>query len=177
MPTVSHSVFHDDRRGEPRVPAAFPAALGAGHLRCRGRVVDASEHGMLVELVEPLLWDAHEVTLTLGLPASEPWTVTAVAVRRCAGAHSRERIALRLTESRTAARPRRPPSEREVASLTELCTRAYEIAAQDPGAPVPAVLERALLSRDPRARRPADARALVAAIARLVDDYSPDQPR
>jgi hypothetical protein len=178
MPRAPHSASHHDRRAEPRVRAAFPAAIAVGHLRCSGRVVDVSEHGALVELAEPLLWQADEFTVTFALPASEPWAVPATAVRRCAGVQGRERIALRMSPSREAPRPRRAaPSEREVASPADLCTRAYEIAAQDPAAPVPEVLERALLSRDPHVSRPADARALLAAIARLGGDYSPDQPR
>ena len=177
MTAAEDGAPHDERRAEPRVPAAFPAAIETGHLRCRGRVVDASEHGLLIELGEPLLWDAHQVTVTLGLPASEPWSVPAAAVRRCAGARGRERIALRMSEDRPAPRARRrTPSQREVTSLADLCTRAYEIAVLDPGAPVPEVLQRALRSRDPDAPPPADARALLAAIARLENGYSPDQP-
>lgn len=178
MPTASHSASRHDRRAEPRVRAAFPAAIATGHLRCSGRVIDVSEHGALVELAEPLLWEADEVTVTFRLPASEPWTVPATAVRRCVGAQGRERIALRMSASREALRARRAaPSEREVASPADLCTRAYEIAVRDPAAPVPEVLQRALLSRDPHVPRPADARGLLAAIARLGGDYSPDQPR
>lgn len=178
MQTAPHSASHDDRRAEPRVPAAFPAAIGTGHLRCSGRVVDISEHGVLIELAEPLLWDVNDVTVTLALPASEPWEVPAAAVRRCAGAHGRERIALRMSARRPGPRPRRStPSERPVRSLADLCTRAYEIAVHDPGAPVPEVLEGALRIRDPHAPRAGDARAFLAAIARLGDDYSPDQPR
>ncbi len=177
MTAARDSAPHHERRAEPRVPAAFPAAIGTGHLRCRGRVVDVSEHGVLIEFGEPLLWDADAVTATLALPASEPWVVAATAVRRCAGAGGRERIALRMSGDRAGPRARRrTPSEREVTSLADLGTRAYEIAVLDPGAAVPGVLGSALLSRDPTVSVPADARALLAAIARLAGDYSPDQP-
>jgi hypothetical protein len=177
MPAARDGAPHDERRVEPRVPAAFPAAIEAGPLRCRGWVVDVSEHGVLIEFGEPLLWDAGEVTVTLALPASEPWRVRATAVRRAAGAHGRERIALRMNEERAAPRARRrTPSEREVRSLGDLGTRAYEIAVLDPGAPVPEALRRALRERAPDAPSPEDARALLAAIARLEGDYSPDQP-
>lgn len=178
MSAVSHSAPRRDRRAEPRVTAAFPAAVGAGHLRCSGRVIDASEHGVLIEFAEPLLWDAREVTITMALPASEPWEVSGTAVRRCAGAQGRERLALRMSADRPAPRPRRRrPSQSEVRSHADLCTRAYELAMQDPAAPVPAVLLRALADRDPGAEPPADARALLGAIARLAGDYRPDQPR
>lgn len=168
----------DDRRSEPRVPAAFPAAISAGHLRCGGRVVDVSEHGVLIELGEPLLWAAEEVTVTLALPASEPWTVAATAVRACAGDKGRSRIALRMSTERPAPRARRrTTSGRPVRSLADLSTRAYELAVRDPGAPVPEVLDQALRELGSPAAPPADARALLAAIAGLRDVYSPDQPR
>ena len=177
MSAGSHSAPRD-RRAEPRVAAAFPAAVGAGHLRCSGRVVDASEHGVLIELAEPLLWEAREVTITMALPASEPWEVSGTVVRRCAGAHGRERLGLRMTADRAAPRPRRRrPSQSEVRSLADLCTRAYELAMHDPAAPVPEVLVCALRERDSGAAPPADARALLGAIARLSADYRPDQPR
>ena len=117
--------------------------------------------------------------MTLALPASEPWEVPATAVRRCAGAHGRERIALRMSARRPgAAAPARTPSERAVRSLADLCTRAYEIAVQDPGAPVPEVLEGALRQPGSRTRRarPTRARSWRRSPA-WEDDYSPDQPR
>ncbi len=157
-----------ERRGEPRVPVAFPASIGEGHLHCSGRVVDASEHGVLIELSEPLLWEVGVATVTLRLPASEPWKVRATVVRVGSGSNGRPRIAFRMSDERPSPRPRRrSPSRRPVASLAELGTRAYELALFDPAAHVPEPLAHALLalavSEGPE---PRTARELLVAIDR-----------
>jgi len=168
-----------ERRGEPRVVVAFPASIRDGHLHCSGRAVDASEHGVLIQLNEPLLWEVGEATITLRLPASEPWEVRATVVRAEAGDGGRARLALRMTQERLAPRPRRrSPSRREVESLAELGTRAYELALIDPAAEVPEPLGRALIALcGGVAPEPRTARELLAAIDRRADGYSPDQPR
>lgn len=176
---AQHPVPGGDRRAEPRVAVAFPASIGDGHLHCSGRAVDAGEHGILIELTEPILWEVTEATLTLMLPASEPWTVHATAVRHGVGDSGRTRIALRMIPERQGPQPRwRSPSRRPVGSLADLGTRAYEMTVIDPVAEVPDVLARALEeivgALDPR---PATARDLLAAIGRLGEDYRPDQPR
>jgi hypothetical protein len=179
-----HNLAHDpapggDRRAEPRVAVAFPASIRDGHLQCSGQVIDAAEHGVLIQLTEVLLWDVAEATITLRLPASEPWEVRATAIRRDTGESGRPRIALRMSAGRQGPLPRRrTPSRRTVTSLAELGTRAYELTVIDPATGVPDALGRALGeiggAADPP---PATARDLLAAIARLGEGYSPDQPR
>ena len=152
---------------------------GEGHLHCSGRVVDASEHGVLIEFSEPLLWQVGEATVTLGLPASEPWKVRAAMVRAGSGSNGRPRIAFRMSDERPSPRPRRrSPSRRPVASLAELGTRAYELALFDPAAPVPEPLAHALVALvGGEGPEPGTARDLLVAIDRRATGYNPDQPR
>jgi hypothetical protein len=153
-----------ERRREPRIPVGIPASVANGERRVAGRVVDASEHGLLVELSEPLTFVQSAVTVALVLPESGRQDVAATVVRRAVGAEGRVLLALRIdpparpapgaglrrggvpAPPRRRVRPSRraPPRPRPravaVAELRALGTRAYELAIDDPAAVAPVAL-------------------------------------
>jgi hypothetical protein len=185
-----------ERRREPRIPVGIPASVAHGERRVAGRVVDASEHGLLVELSESLTFVQSAVTVALILPESGRLDVAATVVRRAVGAGGRVLLALRIDpppprpapgtglRRRAPAAPRRlvrrsrraPPQPRPravaVAELRALGTRAYELAITDPDAlaPVALVAWAARLAAELEAtfpERPRDVHGLLAAICAL----------
>jgi hypothetical protein len=142
-----------ERRAAPRVPVGIPARITRGDRSCAGRVIDASETGLLVELSEPLPFVETDVAVALVLPEAGRHDVDATIVRRALGVDGRVLLALRvggarprpLGAARMAARGAPPGAGRErerpravaLAELRAVGTRAYELALVDPEAAAP----------------------------------------
>jgi PilZ domain len=146
-PTLGRTL---ERRGDPRVPVLIPAWVGDGHARSRGQVVDASVHGLLIELSEPPLFAGRDVTVTLALQRSGPLEVAGTVVRRRCRDDGHVALAVRLAgplSLSAADAPGRQPSvpcgsgsrPRAVAAaeLCDLGTGALELTARGQAAPVP----------------------------------------
>jgi hypothetical protein len=153
--TPSSSPPPADRRSAPRLPVGIPVAVRHGKLRAAGRVIDASEGGLMIELIEPLPFAEADVKVSLVLPGAGRHDAPATIVRRRMGPYGHLQLALRLS---TAPAPRRPEAPRwadpatapstprsrpramALAELRALGTRAYELAVVDPEAAPPAAL-------------------------------------
>jgi hypothetical protein len=146
----------------------IPATVTCGRLRAAGRVVNASETGLLVELAERLPFVDADVVVSLELPETGRRDLEAAVVRRAVGEGGRMLLGVRLLEPRPAPARRTggapagpaPPKRRvrrdrasappapaaprpravALAELRAVGTRAYELALDDPGAQAPAAL-------------------------------------
>lgn len=186
--------FSPERRRAPRIPVGIPVSVQHGALRAAGRVVDASETGLLIELSEPLLFVECDIVVALVLSHAGRHDVRATIIRRGLGRDGRVLLAVRLPASRPApvqARSPRPaapaspgpapgggaatsqrPRAVALAELRAVGTRAYELALVGPDDPAPEPLidwtER--LAEElgvPPAPRPCAARDLLGAISDL----------
>jgi hypothetical protein len=152
-----------ERRREPRFPLEAPAIVHGPGSSVRGRTVDASSIGLLVELEEPLGFLAHQVGVELTLSDGRQVMCEADVVRRALSSEGRLLLALRLAGSpagralrRSAAgggatapgRPRpsraKPRAPRAVhlvrQEIRALGTRVLELAIAEPEAPPPQAL-------------------------------------
>lgn len=183
-----------ERRRAPRIPVGIPVSVQHGALRAAGRVVDASEAGLLIELSEPLLFVERDVVVALVLSHAGRHDVRATIIRRGLGRDGRVILAVRLPASRpppvqarsprpTAPAPARPaaagggttphrPRAVALAELRAVGTRAYELALVGPDDPAadPLIDWTERLAEElgvPPAPRPCAARDLLAAISDL----------
>ncbi|MGD9694673.1 MAG: PilZ domain-containing protein [Thermoleophilia bacterium] len=147
-----------ERRSEPRIAVGVPVTVTQGLRRASGRVIDAGEHGVLVELEAPLAVGRSDAVITLTLPSAGPHEADAQVVRAGPGPRGGHLVAMRVGPVRPVAprertrrvggraapqKPRRPRSRVVMmAELRALGTRAYELAVIDPAeVPPPALNE------------------------------------
>jgi PilZ domain len=89
-----------ERRAAPRVPVGIPVRVARGGRSCAGRVMDASETGLLVELSEPLPFVESDVVVALVLPHAGRHDLDAEIVRRALGREGQVLLALRTAAMR-----------------------------------------------------------------------------
>lgn len=154
-----------ERRREPRFPLkASVVVLGRGR-SVRGRVVDGSATGLLIELVEPLSFLADHVDLEITLSGGEIAKLEADVIRRAISETGMILLALRLAPAATGpelkrfgvrpirrygrrvqpsrAKPREPRTAAEARrELHALGSRVLELALIDPDGRPPRAMTR-----------------------------------
>jgi hypothetical protein len=88
-----------DRRAEPRLALEAPVVVQGPGSCARGRTLDASSIGLLVELDGALPFLAHEVGVLMTLADGSVATLEADVVRRSLSDEGRVMLALRLAEA------------------------------------------------------------------------------
>jgi hypothetical protein len=168
MAPISHAPASTERRGErrrdPRFPLDATVTLHARGGTVRGRTVDASASGLLVELAEPLSFLDHRVAVEIVLGSGTGVRAEGDIVRRGLSTDGGVLLALRLVDDtggrelirRTGlrplrdyrrrrrpsrAKPRAPRSASEIRSeLRALGVRVLELSLAEPGSPPPQAL-------------------------------------
>jgi len=182
---TSNVIPIDERRRAPRIPLDAPLTLlGPQGRRSRGRTVNASERGLLVDCAElPPLTPEEDVSVRLGVGEGE-FEIPAAVVRI---EEARGWVALRFTGPakrvqrgpvrrvrRSRARPKEPRARSEArAELRAIASLAYEHALVDAAAsPADSLLSWAERLTDELGiegiGRPADNRELLHAMVRVV---------
>src|SRR5690606_16333745 len=189
--TTSSPLAGRERRAEPRLPLRAPVVVRGPGSSARGRTVDASSIGLLVELEDPLPFLAHEVGVEIALDGGVV-TVEANVVRRSLTDDGRVLLAMRLVDDPggralrrgaeggprpapgrrrpSRARPRGPrPAELVRQEVHALGTRVLELALVEPEGTPPGAMTRwlARLATEAGVEPPAEARTN-RALARAV---------